>query len=94
MQARSNPEKKQTYNIYGKEGMFTVSLLITLSWHALQILSNPEKRQVYDIYGKEGLTAGLQVGNPLKTTEQLKQEWEAFKAQQVSLRSIMMDTVS
>lgn len=49
----------------------------------MQVLSNPERRQVYDIYGKEGLVAGLQVGPSQRSTDELRQDWERFKAQQV-----------
>jgi DnaJ family protein C protein 11 len=51
----------------------------------MQVLSSPERRQVYDIYGREGLQAGLQVGPVLqqRSTEELRQDWERFKAQQV-----------
>ncbi|BDA50839.1 DnaJ homolog subfamily C member 11 [Coccomyxa sp. Obi] len=49
---------------------------------AYEVLSNPERRQVYDIYGKEGLSAGLEVGSTLKSTDELRQDWENFKAQQ------------
>ncbi|KAK9907695.1 hypothetical protein WJX75_008271 [Coccomyxa subellipsoidea] len=49
---------------------------------AYEVLSNPDRRQVYDIYGKEGLSAGLEVGSTLKSTDELRQEWESFKAQQ------------
>lgn len=38
---------------------------------------------MYDIYGKEGLSAGLEVGNTVKGTDELRREWEGFKAQQV-----------
>lgn len=38
---------------------------------------------MYDIYGKEGLSAGLEVGSTLKSTDELRQDWETFKAQQV-----------
>lgn len=51
----------------------------------MQVLGNAAKRQVYDIYGKEGLAAGLQVVPSGKGTEDLKQEWEGFRAQQVIL---------
>lgn len=47
------------------------------------MLSDPQKRQVYDIYGKQGLVAGLAVGTKLKTTEELRAEWEKFRAQSV-----------
>lgn len=50
----------------------------------VQILSNEEKRNIYDIYGKEGLEAGLEVGEPLRSPNELKTEYEKFKAQQAS----------
>ena len=48
------------------------------------MLGNEAKRQVYDIYGREGLAAGLQVVPSGKSTQELKQEWEGFRAQQVA----------
>lgn len=50
----------------------------------MQILSNEERRNIYDIYGKEGLEAGLEVGEPLRTPNDLKEEFENFKAQKVT----------
>ena len=49
-----------------------------------QILSNEEKRNIYDIYGKEGLEAGFELGEPLRSSRDLKDEYEKFKSQRVS----------
>ena len=51
-----------------------------------QILSNPDTRAVYDIYGVQGLEAGLTVGTKLKSTDELRREWEAFRAKQATAR--------
>ena len=51
--------------------------------HWAQVLSNPERRQIYDIYGEEGLRSGLEVGPKLRTTDDLRREFERFKAERV-----------
>jgi len=33
---------------------------------------------VYDAYGKEGLTAGLELGSKLQSTEERRAQWQAF----------------
>jgi hypothetical protein len=53
-----------------------------LSLH--QILSDPEKRSIYDIYGKQGLEAGLQLGDKLKSADELRKEWAAFQARRAA----------
>ena len=50
----------------------------------LKILSDPEKRSIYDIYGKQGLEAGLQLGDKLKSTEELRKEWATFQARRAA----------
>jgi DnaJ family protein C protein 11 len=56
--------------------------LFTQIQEAYEILSDPQKRDIYDVYGKEGLTAGLQLGDRLKTRDELRAEWEAFQKKQ------------
>lgn len=47
------------------------------------MLSDPQKRDIYDVYGREGLQAGLEVGERLKTRDELRKEWEQFQKAQV-----------
>eukprot|EP00210_Caulerpa_lentillifera_P005006 g4780.t1 len=48
---------------------------------AYEVLVSPQKRQIYDIYGKQGLAAGMELGSKLKSVDELKAEWEKFKAE-------------
>ncbi|GAX82917.1 hypothetical protein CEUSTIGMA_g10343.t1 [Chlamydomonas eustigma] len=49
---------------------------------AYEVLGDEQKRQIYDIYGKQGLNAGFELGERLKSREELKKEWEDFKKKQ------------
>lgn len=49
---------------------------------AYEILSNKEKRDIYDVYGTEGLSSGMELSDPLKSREELRKEWEAFREKQ------------
>lgn len=53
----------------------------------MQILGDEEKRNIYDIYGKEGLEAGLEVGEPLRSPNELKEEYDRFRKQKVGRSS-------
>jgi DnaJ family protein C protein 11 len=66
----------------------------SLPSQAYTILSNPEQRQVYDIYGMEGLKSGLEVGTKLKSREELRQQWQQFKAKKVSALSTTLPLLS
>ncbi len=48
-----------------------------------QVLIDPDRRQVYDIYGREGLSSGLEVGEHLRTRDELRAQWQQFQQQQV-----------
>lgn len=58
------------------------AVLFTRIQQAYEVLSDPQKRDIYDVYGKEGLAAGLEVGERLKSRDELRAEWEAFQKQQ------------
>ena len=53
----------------------------------LQTLLDPERRRVYDVYGEEGLQAGLQVSTFVHGREDLRDEWQRFRINQVPLNA-------
>ena len=57
---------------------------------ALQVLSNEERRTVYDVYGKQGLDAGMELGECLRSPEELKKEFERFQAQRVHSHPLLL----
>lgn len=53
---------------------------------AYEVLADPNKRQIYDVYGKQGLLSGMELGEKLKSTEELKAEFREFRAKQERAR--------
>ncbi|GBG78739.1 hypothetical protein CBR_g27963 [Chara braunii] len=53
---------------------------------AYEILSDEGRRQVYDIYGLEGLKSGLEIGERLKTKEEIREEFERAQIRQSERR--------
>ncbi|KAK9893625.1 hypothetical protein P389DRAFT_163971 [Cystobasidium minutum MCA 4210] len=49
--------------------------------HAYEVLSNPQKRAVYDLLGEEGLKTEWEVGQKLKSPEELRAEYEKARLQ-------------
>ena len=41
------------------------------------------KRQIYDVYGKQGLTSGLELGERLRTADDIKAEMASLEKQKV-----------
>lgn len=48
---------------------------------AYEVISDPNKRSLYDMYGIEGLRAGWEVGPRLKSTQEIREEYERKKRQ-------------
>eukprot|EP01023_Acetabularia_acetabulum_P018632 TRINITY_DN19408_c0_g2_i1.p1 TRINITY_DN19408_c0_g2~~TRINITY_DN19408_c0_g2_i1.p1 ORF type:complete len:267 (-),score=47.49 TRINITY_DN19408_c0_g2_i1:18-818(-) len=53
---------------------------------AYEVLSNPEKRKIYDVYGRLGLKAGLQVSTHVDGMQNIRLQWEKFRAEQERAR--------
>jgi curved DNA-binding protein CbpA len=54
----SDPQKRQIYDIYGKEGLLAAKAEAkSKQILTYDVLNDPQKCQIYDVYGEEGLLA-------------------------------------